>query len=52
MKSRAEAIEWAKKCPGSPNETIEIRQVHEMADFPPEVQKAAACFAELPGRQN
>jgi hypothetical protein len=41
VKSRAEAIEWAKRCPGSDNETIEIRQVHEMADFPPEIQKAA-----------
>jgi hypothetical protein len=41
VKSRAEAIEWAKRCPGSDNETIEIRQVQEMADFPPEIRKAA-----------
>jgi hypothetical protein len=40
VKSRAEAIEWAKRCPGSGNEVIEIRQVQEMADFPPDVQKA------------
>lgn len=45
--SRAEAIAWAKKCPASPNEIIEIRQVQEMADFPPEVQAAAAGFGEL-----
>src|SRR5437763_10762986 len=45
--SRAEAIEWAKKCPASANEIIEIRQVQEMADFPPDVQKAAAGFSEL-----
>src|ERR1700719_3169736 len=31
--SRDEAIAWAKKCPGSPNEIIEIRQEHAMADF-------------------
>jgi hypothetical protein len=31
--SRDEAIEWAKRCPASANETIEIRQVQEMADF-------------------
>jgi hypothetical protein len=31
--SRAEAIEWAKRCPASANETIEVRQVQEMADF-------------------
>src|SRR5215217_1815098 len=37
--SREEAIAWAKRCPGSPNEIIEIRQVHEMADFPLDIQK-------------
>jgi hypothetical protein len=47
VKSREEAIAWATKCPGSSNETIEIRQVHEMSDFSPEVQQAAAGFAEL-----
>src|SRR5919204_2254710 len=45
--SRAEAIEWAKKCPATENEIIEIRQVQEMADFPEDVQKAAAGFSEL-----
>ena len=45
--SRAEAIAWAKKCPASPNEVIEIRQVQEMVDFSPEVQEAAAGFADL-----
>jgi len=33
VKSRAEAIEWAKRCPGSDNEVIEIRQVQEASDF-------------------
>lgn len=45
--SRAEAIAWAKKCPASANETIEIRQVQEMSDFPPDVQAAAAGFGDL-----
>jgi len=45
--SRAEAIAWAKKCPASAKEIIEIRQVQEMADFSPEVQEAAAGFADL-----
>ena len=44
--SRAEAIEWAKKCPATGNEIIEIRQVQEMSDFPQDVQDAAAGFAE------
>ncbi len=47
VKSREEAIEWAKRCPGSDNELIEIRQVQEMSDFPADVQKAASGFAEM-----
>jgi hypothetical protein len=47
--SRAEAIAWAKRCPASNNEVIEIRQVQEMADFPPDIQQAAAGFDELQG---
>jgi hypothetical protein len=48
--SREEAIEWAKKCPASDNEIIEIRQVQEMSDFPPDIQQAAAGFADLKNR--
>ncbi|MEG9436399.1 YciI family protein [Edaphobacter sp. HDX4] len=47
VRSREEAIEWAKRCPASPNETIEIRRVQELADFPPDVQKAAAGLTEM-----
>lgn len=45
--SREQAIDWAKRCPAGPNEVIEIRQVQEMADFPADVQQAAAGFSEL-----
>ena len=45
--SRDEAIAWAKKCPAGPNEIIEIRQVQEMADFPEDVQQAAAGFQKM-----
>ncbi|KFB09447.1 YciI family protein [Nitratireductor basaltis] len=38
VNSREEAIEWAKRCPGSPNETIEVRRIQEMDDYSPEVQ--------------
>jgi hypothetical protein len=48
--SREDAIAWAKKCPASENEIIEIRQVQEMADFSEEVQQAAAGLTELLGR--
>ena len=44
VSSRQQAIDWAKKCPASENEIIEIRQVQEMADFSEEVQQAAATF--------
>ena len=47
VKSREEAIAWAKKCPASENEVIEIRQVQEMSDFSEEVQAAAKGFEEL-----
>ena len=50
VKSREEAIAWAKKCPASANEIIEIRQVQEMADFPADVQEAASGFAEMQRR--
>ena len=49
VKSKDEAIAWASRCPASNNEVIEIRQVHEMSDFPPDVQEAAAGFTELRG---
>jgi len=47
VSSREEAIAWAGKCPAAANEIIEIRQVQEMADFPPDVQAAAAGFEDL-----
>ena len=34
VKSKEEAIDWAKRCPASDNEIIEIRQVQEMDGFP------------------
>ena len=47
VNSREEAIAWASRCPASDNETIEVRQVQEMADFPADVQEAAAGFADM-----
>jgi hypothetical protein len=41
VKSKAEAIKWAKKCPGGDDMTLEVRQVQEWEDFTPEVQAAA-----------
>ena len=41
VKSREEAIQWASRAPMNDNEMIEVRQVHEMSEFPPEVQEKA-----------
>jgi hypothetical protein len=42
VKSKEEAIEWAKRCPLPENGVIEIRKVFENNDFPPELQKTTA----------
>jgi hypothetical protein len=42
VKSKEEAIEWARRCPAGDGNVIEIRQVQEMSDFPPDLQEAAA----------
>jgi hypothetical protein len=51
VKSREEAIEWAKRAPMGNDEIIEVRQVHEMTDFPADVQAAAAGLDEMIGRK-
>ncbi len=50
VKSREEAIEWAKRCPASDNEVIEVRQVQEVADFPAAVQDLVAELPEMPAK--
>jgi hypothetical protein len=47
VKSKEEAIQWATRAPMGANEIIEVRQVQEMSDFPPDVQKAAAGFEQM-----
>jgi hypothetical protein len=44
VKSKEEAVEWAKRCPAVKVESgavIEVRQVFELSEFPDEVRKAA-----------
>lgn len=45
--SRADAIEWAKRCPASADEVIEIRQVQEISDFPEDFRAAASKLPEM-----
>lgn len=47
VRSREEAIEWAKRAPMGNNEIIEVRQIQEMSDFPEDVQKAAEGFDHM-----
>jgi hypothetical protein len=46
VRSREEAIEWAKRAPMEDNCIVEVRQIQEMSDFPPAVQEAAAAFED------
>ena len=41
-KSREEAIEWASRCPLPEHGLIEIRQIFEDSDFPPELREKGA----------
>ena len=33
VKSRDEAVEWARRCPAQPGDVLEIRKVFEPEDF-------------------
>jgi hypothetical protein len=52
--SKAEAVEWARRCPAADGDSIEVRQVREMDEFPDEVVEAtkdsAAVLQEHLGR--
>jgi hypothetical protein len=41
VKSKEEAIEWAKRVPAADGPVVEVRQIWEIEDFPAELQKAA-----------
>ena len=41
VKSKQEAIDWARRVPANADDMVEVRQVFEIADFPEDVQKAA-----------
>ena len=51
VKSQEEAIEWAKRAPMNDDEIIEVRRVHEMDDFSPEVRAAVADLEQQQGRR-
>ena len=49
VKSLQEAVDWARRCPGSDNEVIEIRRVQEIEDFNEEIKKNIGGFDTIQG---
>ena len=47
VNSREEAIGWAKRAPMTADEFIEVRKVHDYADWPDEVKKEIENFQGL-----
>ena len=43
----ADAIEWAKRCPASPNETIEVRKIQQMDDYSEEIQEIVKTYPDV-----
>lgn len=43
--SRDAAIEWARQCPASEDDIIEVRRVQDMDDFPEDVRKEVEGFS-------
>lgn len=50
VKSREEAVEWARRCPAEPGDVLEIRQVFEPEDFGPETARQERALMEKIGR--
>jgi hypothetical protein len=54
--SKAEAVDWARRCPAADGDTIEVRQVQEMSEFPDEIVEAtkdsAAVLQQHLGQHN
>jgi len=48
--SKEEAVQWATRCPGADGDTIEVRQVYELSDFPPDVQEAGRLSQDPPAQ--
>jgi hypothetical protein len=51
VKSKAEAVAWASRCPAPDGEMIEIRQVFEVADFGPEVAREEGALLDQIGKR-
>jgi len=50
VKSKEEAVEWARRCPALDGDVIELRQIQDMSDFPQDVQDVVSKFPDLEAR--
>jgi hypothetical protein len=46
VRSKEEALQWPARCPASESHMIEVPQLRELSDFPPDVRDMAAELAE------
>jgi hypothetical protein len=46
VKSRQDAIDWARRVPFTNGEVVEVRQIFEASDFPPEILPPDAAARE------
>ena len=51
VKSKAEAMEWVSRCPALEGDVLEVRQVFEMSDFGPAIEKQEAAAVEDIGKR-
>lgn len=51
VKSQDEAVAWARRCPASDNEVIEIRRVQEIEDFNEDIKKNIGGFDTMQGKK-
>jgi len=47
VKSKEEAVDWARRVPAEDGDIIEVRQVFEMEELPEDVQDVAGEFPEV-----
>lgn len=47
VNSREEAIEWAKRCPMSDDEIVEVRRVQDVDEWPADARAAASGYRQI-----
>ena len=51
VKSKEEAVEWARRCPAQEGDTLELRQIFEPADFGPDLAVREGALMDEIGKQ-